>query len=185
MEPLFLLALVGLVVIAVPIGIYNGLVSRRNGVDNAFGSLDANLQKRFDLIPNLVTTVKGYATHERETLETVVKLRSEALGANSPAARLHSDGAIAPMVAQILAWGEGYPELKASANFEHLQRSLTEIEEQISASRRAFNAAVNDYNTAIESFPFNLFASLFGFARRDFYAAADTSRQPSDLAGQF
>ncbi|MBW3634930.1 MAG: LemA family protein, partial [Armatimonadetes bacterium] len=175
METSILLGLIFLVVIAVPIGIYNGLVSRRNSVDNAFASLDANLQKRFDLIPNLVATVKGYATIERDLLEAVVQLRGEALRANSPAARLHSDGAIAPMMTQILALGESYPELKASANFGHLQRALTEIEEQISASRRAFNAAVNDYNTALERFPGNLFASPLGFARRDFYAAAEAS----------
>lgn len=172
-------------VILVPIGIYNGLVSRRNGVDNAFASLDANLQKRFDLLPNLVATVKGYATHERETLEAVLRLRSEALQSNRPAARLQSDGAITPMVGQILAVAESYPELKASASFLQLQRSLNEIEEQISASRRAFNAAVTAYNTALESFPGNLLASTFGFKRRDFFAAEDSSRQSPNLAGQF
>ena len=142
-------------------GLYNGLVQRRNAVENARASLGANLQKRFDLIPNVVATVKGYMTHERDTLEALTRLRAEA----------HNDGASAQLLGQVMARAEAYPELQASANFLHLQRTLNEIEEQISASRRAFNAAVADYNNAVETFPGSLMAAQFGFVRRDFFEA--------------
>ena len=155
-----LLALLLLVVV----GLYNGLVARRNAAHNAFASLDANLQKRFDLIPNLVATVKGYMTHERDTLEALTRLREQG-------SRAQNEGASAQLIGQIMARAEAYPDLKASANFLHLQRTLNEIEEQISASRRAFNATVADYNNAVETFPGSLLASSFGFSKRDFYAA--------------
>ena len=150
------------------VGLYNGLVSRRNAVSNAFGSLDANLQKRFDLIPNLVATVKSYMTHERETLEALSQLRA--------GDRAHNAGASAQLIGQIMARAEAYPQLMASANFLHLQRALTEIEEQISASRRAFNAAVADYNNAVETFPGSVVALSFGFARDEFYSAEAGAR---------
>ncbi|PQV65040.1 LemA protein [Abditibacterium utsteinense] len=161
--------------------IYNGFVSRRNAVENAFASLDANLQKRFDLIPNLVATVKGYAAHEKETLESLSQLRAKS---QTPEARAQNDGASAQLVGAVFAVAESYPELKSSNNFLHLGRSLNEIEEQISASRRAFNAAVNIYNTSLETFPGNLFASAFGFSRRDFFATDEASRAAPNLAGK-
>ncbi len=154
-------------------GIYNGFVARRNGVDNAFASLDANLQKRFDLIPNLAATVQGYAAHEKSTLQALAQIRAQS---QTPQARLQNDGASAQLVGSVMALAEGYPDLKASTNFLHLGRTLNEIEEQISASRRAFNAAVSLYNTSLESFPGNLFASAFGFSRRDFFATDAASR---------
>lgn len=167
----------GAIVVA---SIYNGFVSRRNGVENAFASLDANLQKRFDLIPNLVATVQGYAAHEKATFETLTQLRAQS---QTPQSRLQNDGASAGLVGSVLALAESYPELKASNNFLHLGRSLNEIEEQISASRRAFNAAVGLYNTSLETFPGNLFASGFGFKRRDFYASSEASREAPQLTG--
>ena len=182
---LLIVLVVVLVILVTPIGLYNGLVGRRNAVDNAFSSLDANLQKRFDLVPNLVATVRGYMTHERDTLEAITQLRGQALQVGTPQARLQNDSALAPLVGQVMAIAESYPQLSASGNFLLLQRSLNEIEEQISASRRAFNASVNDYNTAIETFPGSMIASMFGFARRDFFAAGDASRQAPDLTGQF
>lgn len=151
------------------VGLYNGLVSRRNAAQNAFASLDANLQKRFDLIPNLVATVKGTMTHERDTLEALTQLREQGN-------RASGEGDSAQLIGQIMARAEAYPELKASANFGHLQRTLTEIEEQISASRRTLNATIADYNNAIESFPSSLLASSFGFTRRDFYEAENNAR---------
>ena len=154
-------------------GMYNGLVSRRNGVDNAFASLDAALQKRFDLIPNLVAAVKGYAAHESDLFARVASLRAEAQTARG---RLQADGEMTALLPQVMALAEGYPQLKASANFLHLQATLTEIEEQLSAARRAFNAAVTDYNTAIQSFPGNVLANQFGFVQRDLFSCADDAR---------
>ncbi len=181
---LFILVVV-VVLLAIPLGIYNGLVSRRNGVDNAFASLDANLQKRFDLVPNLVATVQGYATHERSVLEEITRLRAQAQSGGTPGARLQADAQMAPLFGQIMAVAEGYPQLQASGNFLHLQRTLTELEEQISASRRSFNASVNDYNTAIQSFPSSLLANSFGFKARDFFATEAAARVAPNLSGQF
>lgn len=169
MSPIYILfGLVFLLLILV-VGLYNGLISRRNAAQNAFASLDANLQKRYDLIPNLVATVKGTMTHERDTLEALVKLREQSN-------RVQNEGASAQLIGQIMARAEAYPDLKASANFLHLQRTSNEIEEQISASRRSFNAAVAAYNNAVETFPSSLLASSFGFARRDFYEAESEAR---------
>ncbi len=169
MSPLYIFC--GLLVLLLLLvgGAYNGLVVRRNAAQNAFASLDANLQKRFDLIPNLVTAVKGYMTHERETLEALTQLREQ----GNP---VQNERASGQLIGQIMARAEAYPDLKASANFLHLQRALNEIEEQISASRRAFNAAVASYNNAVETFPGSLVASSFGFARRDFYQADGAAR---------
>lgn len=174
---LFLYALFGLFIfgVLIVVGIYNGLVSRRNAAQNAYASLDANLQKRFDLVPNLVATVKGYMIHERDTLESLMQLRE--------GNRVRNEGASAQLIGQIMARAEAYPELKASTNFLHLQRALTEIEEQISASRRAFNATVADYNNAVETFPGSLFASSWGFERRDFYEAEASARQAPQVGG--
>ncbi len=174
-----------LLVVCIPVGLYNGLVSRRNAVDNAFASLDANLQKRFDLVPNLVATVQGYASHERQLFEDVTRLRGEVQNAPTPGARIEADAQMAPLLGHILMVAEGYPQLKASASFEQLQRTLTELEEQISASRRAFNAAITDYNTAVQSFPSSVFASAFGFAQRNFFAAQPDARVAPNLSGQF
>ena len=169
MSPLTVFCGLLVLLLILVVGLYNGLVTRRNAAQNAFASLDANLQKRFDLIPNLVATVKGYMTHERDTLEALTKLREQGN-------RVQNEGASAQLIGQIMARAEAYPDLKASANFLHLQRSLTEIEEQISASRRAFNATVANYNNAIETFPGSLLASTFGFTKRDFYAAESEAR---------
>lgn len=169
MSPLYIiLGLIFLLLLIIG-GLYNGLVTRRNAAQNAFASLDANLQKRYDLIPNLVATVKGYMTHERDTLEALVQLREQGN-------RVRNEGASAQLIGQIMARAEAYPDLKASANFLHLQRTLNEIEEQISASRRAFNATVAAYNNSVETFPGSLLASSFGFARRDFYEAESGAR---------
>lgn len=174
----------GLLLLAIIIvaSMYNGLVSRRNGVDNAFGSLDAMLQKRFDLVPNLVATVQGYAAHEAALFARVAELRAQAQTARG---RLAGDDEMSALLPRLMAVAENYPQLKASGNFLHLQATLTELEEQISAARRAFNASVTDYNTAIQSFPGNLLANSFGFTPRDLFSCADAARTPPSLAGQF
>ena len=167
--------------------LYNGLVVRRNGVENAFASLDATLQKRYDLIPNLVETVKGYATHERETLEKLAQLRGAALQSSSQGAagdlRAHEKVGVA--LRGVLALSESYPQLQASANFLHLQKSLNEVEEQISASRRAFNAAVTEYNNAVQSFPSSVVASSMGLQTRSWFESGDDAQNPVAIGGAF
>lgn len=170
MSPLYIFCGLFVLLLLVVIGLYNGLVTRRNAVQNAVASLGANLQKRFDLIPNLVATVKGTMTHERDTLEALTKLREQGN-------LVRDEGASAQLIGQVMARAEAYPNLKASTNFLHLQRTLTEIEEQISASRRAFNATVADYNNAIETFPGSVLAASFGFTKRDFYQSQIEARE--------
>jgi LemA protein len=178
------LAVIGLPLI-IAIAMYNGLVAKRNGVANVYGTLDAMLQKRYDLVPNLVATVKGYATHERELLERVIQLRGEAQSGATLQDRAAASEGLSAALGQVIGLAEAYPELKASANFLHLQASLNEIEEQISAARRAFNAAVTDYNNAVETFPSSIIAGMFGFTKNDWFQIADAQRQNPNLAGSF
>lgn len=166
-----------LVVVALVAVLYNGLVRRRNQSHFAFASVDALLKKRHDLIPNLVETVKGYMTHERELLERITELRARAAGLGlAEPGRIAAETELARTMAGVFARVEAYPELRASENMLHLQATLTEIEEQISAARRFFNAAVADYNTAVESFPSNLVAGVLRFQRRDFFEIPDFER---------
>lgn len=172
--PLGLLLVAGLILI----GIYNGLVSKQNMVRNAFSTIDVMLKKRRDLIPNLVETVKGFAAHEKDTFERIIALRNQAAAPGiSETERMRVEGQIGPQVGRLLAIGEAYPELKSSDQFLNLQRNLTEVEEQISAARRAYNGAVLGINNAVESFPSNLIASRFGFKRHDFFEGEEEARQ--------
>jgi LemA protein len=159
-----------LVVLLVPVLMYNGLVGKRNQVDNIFGTLDAMLKKRWDLIPNLAAAVKGYARHEQELLDRITAERSRFQTENlSSDQKVGFDNRVSQALSQALLVAENYPDLKASDNFLHLQRSLVELEEQISAARRAFNAAVTDYNNAVDMFPTNLVASAFSFRRKTLF----------------
>ena len=157
--------------------VFNGLVFKRNRVENAFSTIDVLLKKRYDLIPNLVATVKGYATHEKETFSEITRLRGEAMKE-----RAHTDRAVAlnnrisELLFGIMAVVEAYPELKANENFLQLQRALNEVEEQISAARRAFNAAVMDLNNAVQMFPSSVVAGMTGFGTREFFEAAGAER---------
>lgn len=176
------LAIVALVMV---VSLYNGLVARRNAVHNAFASTDAQLQKRYDLVPNLVATVKGYAAHERELLERVVQLRSQAMQSPDARTRQSADNQLSAALPQLMGLAESYPTLRASENFLHLQKSLNEIEEQLAAARRTFNACVTDYNNSVESFPSNILANMFGFAKTDWFQISDNARQAPNLSGQF
>ena len=177
-----LLLVISAVVVIVPIAIYNGLVYKRNRVRNAFSSIDVNLRKRFDLIPSLVETVKGFAKHEEETFTRLIEARRQIdSGELNESQRLRVEEQIGPRMQRLLAVAEDYPELKSSSHFLNLQRNLTEIEEQISAARRAYNAAVFEINTAVESFPSNLIASAFGFKRHDFFEAAEPVRESVEV----
>lgn len=175
---------IGLAALALALtGMYNLLVRRRNGVDNAFAGIDTQLMMRYDLIPNLVAVVRQYASHESETLRRVTELRAQAqqqgLDSNE---RVQLDNRIGQAMGGILALAENYPGLKAAEGFQQLQRALNEVEERIAASRRAFNAAATDYNNAVELFPLNLMASAFGFRRRTLFAAAAEARGRVDVA---
>ena len=159
--------------------LYNGLVAKRNMARNAFSSIDVNLRKRHDLIPALVETVRGFAKHEETTFTRLIEARQQAQrGDLSESERLRLEEEIGPRLQRLIAVAEDYPELRSSRHFLNLQRNLTEIEEQISAARRAYNAAVLDINNAVESFPTNLIAGAFGFRRHDFFEATDSARGP-------
>jgi LemA protein len=158
--------------------IWNLLVRRRNAIENAFAGIDTMLQMRYDLIPNLVAVVKGYAQHESETLRTLAQLRGQAMQTNlSTNERVHLDNQISQGMGRIIATAENYPQLRASENFQQLQRSLNEVEERIGAARRAFNAAVNDYNNAVAMFPLSIIAGMAGMAPHAYFAAAPENRQ--------
>ena len=171
------LLLIGVIGLVVLIAIYNGLVYKRNRVRNAYSSIDVNLRKRFDLIPALVETVKGFAKHEEETFTRLIEARRRIdRGDLSQSERFRIESQIGPGMQRLMAVAEDYPELRSSTHFLNLQRNLTEIEEQISAARRAYNAAVFEINNAVESFPSNLVAGAFGFQPHDFFEAADGVR---------
>ena len=151
------------------IGVYNGLVAMRQRVNQAFADIDVQLRQRHDLIPNLVETVKGYAAHERGTLDEVVKARNAAMAAQGSAQQAAAENQLTGALRQLFALAESYPDLKASANFQQLQAELADLENKIAASRRFFNNAVQEYNTGIQRFPAALFASSLGFAPKSFF----------------
>jgi LemA protein len=168
--------IVGIVVAAVAwiVFIYNGLVAMRQRANQAFADIDVQLKQRHDLIPNLVETVKGYAAHERGTLEAVVQARNAAMAAHGPAQVAAAENQLSGALRQLFALSEAYPDLKANQNFQQLQMELSDIENKIAASRRFFNNAVQEYNTGIEQFPAALIAGPFGFARREFFDLGDS-----------
>ena len=162
---------------------YNGLVTLRQRVNQSFSDIDVQLKQRHDLIPNLVETVKGYAAHERGTLEAVVQARNAAVTAQGPAQQAAAENALTGALRQIFALQEAYPNLKANENFQQLQAELTDLENKIAASRRFFNNAVQEYNTGIQQFPAALFAGMFGFGPREFFDVGD-ERKTLDQAPQ-
>ncbi|HWW48037.1 MAG TPA: LemA family protein [Xanthobacteraceae bacterium] len=153
---------------------YNRLVALSQRVNQAFADIDVQLKLRHDLVPNLVETVKGYAGHERGTLEEVVRARNAALSAQGPAQVASAENMLTGALGKLIALAEAYPDLKANANFQQLQAELSDIENKIAASRRFFNNAVQEYNTGIQQLPAALFASTFGFTRRDFFDLGDS-----------
>ena len=153
------------------IGIYNGLVAMRQRVNQAFSDIDVQTKQRHDLIPNLVETVKGYASHERGTLEAVVQARNAAISAQGggPAAQAAAENMLTGALRQLFALSEAYPNLKANENFQQLQNQLSDIENKIAAARRFFNNAVQEYNTGIQQFPAVLLAGSLGFTPQQFF----------------
>ena len=158
-------------------GAYNGLVRLRNQLENAWAQIDVQLKRRYDLIPNLVETVKGYATHERETLEKVIQARNIAMAAKTVTDRAEAENALSGTLKTLFAVSEAYPDLKANQNFMALQEELTSTENKIAFSRQFYNDNVMGYNTQIEVFPRNFIANMFGFTHRDFFEVKDTAQR--------
>jgi LemA protein len=159
------------------ISIYNGLVAMRQRVDQAFADIDVQLKQRHDLIPNLVETVKGYAAHERGTLEAVIQARNTAIAAPGVEQKVAAENMLSGALRQLFALSENYPNLKANANFQQLQSDLSDIENKLAAARRFFNNAVQEYNTGIQQFPAAMFAASFGFHPRTFFDLGETRAQ--------
>jgi LemA protein len=159
------------------VAIYNGLVAMRQRVNQSFADIDVQLKQRHDLVPNLVETVKGYATHERGTLEEVVKARNVAMAAQGPAQQAAAENMLSGALRQLFALSEAYPDLKANQNFQQLQAELSDIENKLAAARRFFNNAVQEYNTGIEQFPAALMAGPLGFQKREFFDVAEARPQ--------
>jgi LemA protein len=170
--------LVVVVVLAIGIvGIYNGLIRLKNRVDEAWSDIDVQLKRRYDLIPNLVNTVKGYATHERELFEKVTAARTAAMGAQTPVQKEQAENALSGTLKSLFAVAENYPDLKANQNFLELQRELTDTEDKIQAARRFYNGNVRDFNTKIEIFPSNVIAGMLNFTKREFFEAKDEEKE--------
>ncbi|MBI1844568.1 MAG: LemA family protein [Actinobacteria bacterium] len=170
------------VVVVVVLGavlMYNGMVKARNHVDNGWSQIDVQLNRRYDLIPNLVETVKGYAAHESQTFEAVTAARNAGMGAKTTAEQAQADNMMTSALKSLFAVSEAYPELKANENFLSLQEELSATEGRIAYARQFFNDAVLRYNTKIQSFPAVMFASAFGFKVREFFEADDTTRGPT------
>jgi LemA protein len=168
-----LLALIGLWLVMT----YNGLVSLRQRCRQSFSDIDVQLKQRHDLVPNLVETVKGYAAHERSTLEAVVQARNAAVTAHGPAAQAQAEGALQAALRQLFALAEAYPDLKANQNFQQLQSELSDLENKIAAARRFFNNAAAEYNSTREAFPAVLFAQSLGFGPQEFFNLDEADRK--------
>ena len=166
------IAVVVVVLVIALIAMYNNLVKLRNRVDNAWAQVDVQLQRRLDLIPNLVETVKGYASHESGTLEGVTAARTACMNASTESERVQAEGMLTGALKSLFAVAEAYPDLKANVNFQDLQSQLSETEDKISYMRQSFNDVVMKYNNAIQTFPALIFASMFGFKVRDLFDAA-------------
>jgi len=170
---------VTVLVILILVGIYNGLVSARNETKNSWAQIDVQLKRRYDLIPNLVETVKGAMAHERGTLEAVVKARQQAIAVTGVAEKAIAEGALSGALRQLFAVAEGYPDLKANQNMLQLQEELTTTENKIGFARQAYNDAVMRYNNKCEQFPGSVFAGMFAFKLAEFFEIKDeTERKP-------
>jgi len=172
--------ILGIVVLVVlwAVGIYNGLIRLKNRVDEAWSDIDVQLKRRYDLIPNLVNTVKGYASHEKEVFEKVTEARTKAMGAQSAGDKAQAENALSQTLKSLFAVAEAYPDLKANQNFLELQRELTDTEDKVQASRRFYNGNVRDFNTKIQVFPNNIFAGMLGFSAREFFEAEGSEKEP-------
>ncbi|MDP2260221.1 MAG: LemA family protein [Caulobacter sp.] len=180
MELIILLVVVGVLALLV-VGIYNRLVALRARADQAFADIDVQLKQRHDLIPNLVEIVKGYAAHEKTTLDAVITARNAATHAGSVEEKVQAEGVLTGALGRLFALSEAYPDLKANTNFLGLQTELSDVENKLAAARRFFNNAIAEYNTARQSFPAVLFAGMFGFGHRSSFDLGER-REALDVA---
>jgi LemA protein len=177
MIPAIIVIVIVLVIVAVLIGMYNGLIRRRNQIENAWAQIDVQLKRRLDLIPNLVETVKGYAEHERGTLEAVVQARNAAIAApDTPQAQAQADNMLTGALRQVFALSEAYPDLKANQNFLSLQEELTATEGRVAYARQFYNDSVLDYNNKIQQVPTVFIARTMNFDEREYFEADEAAR---------
>ena len=172
-----IIGIVVAVIVLFVIGTYNGLVSLRNKVKDGWAQIDVLLKRRFDLIPNLVETVKGYAKHESETLEAVIAARNKAVSANTPADEIKANGELTGALSRLFALTEAYPDLKANTNFMDLQSNLKETEDKIAYARQFYNDNVLSYKNKLEMFPSNIIANMFGFKPEAFFEVKETEKE--------
>ena len=173
---------IAVIVLLWAISMYNSLVNLRNNRTNAFANIDVQLKQRFDLIPQLVATVKGYATHEKELLEEITRARTAAMSATTVNDKIQADNALSSALSGLRVAVEAYPELKANQNFMQLQSDIADVENKLAATRRAFNSATKELNTAVQSFPANLLAGAFGFHTEPMFEIAATDRATLEKA---
>jgi LemA protein len=171
---LVILGVLALIVLVL-IGIYNGLTRRRVAAQTAWADVDVQLKRRYDLIPNLVNTVKGYATHEKDTLERVISARAKAIDSRTPAESIENNNMLTQALGKLMAVSEAYPDLKANTNFMQLQEELTSTENKIGFSRQNYNRNASQYNEGIQVFPANIVAGMFNFGKMDFFEVADAT----------
>jgi LemA protein len=178
---------IGVVVLLLLAGvvIYNGLIQSKNRTDEAWSDINVQLKRRYDLIPNLVNAVKGYAKHESKVFQDVTTARSAAMGANSPEDKAKAENQLSDTLKSLFAVGEAYPDLKASQNFQDLQQELVDTEDKIQAARRFYNGNVRDFNTKLQVFPTNMFAGMLGFKAREFFEADNQAEIENPVAVQF
>jgi LemA protein len=173
------------VIVLLVVGMFNGLVRSRNSVDESWSGIDVQLKRRYDLIPNLVETVKGYAKQESSVLENVTAARASAMGAKSVADKSVQEGQLSKALMSLYAVSEAYPDLKSNQNFLSLQNSITDTEDKIQAARRFYNGNVRDYNNKLQVFPTNLFASMLGFVKREFFGIDENGPEAQPVKVQF
>jgi len=177
MTLLWILVVIAAVIIVYLIAVYNGLITLKNRTDEAWSDIDVQLKRRYDLIPNLINTVKGYAAHEKDTFEKVTAARTAAMQATGTEAKGDAENALSQTLKSIFALSENYPELKANQNFLQLQDELSDTENKIQAARRFYNGNVRDFNTKIQVFPNNMIAKQLGFSNYAFFEADETEKQ--------
>lgn len=181
MDPFWIILIIAAVVALWLILTYNGLVSSRNRVEEAWSDIEVQMKRRYDLIPNIVNTVKGYAKHEEGVFSKVTEARAAAMGAKSMKEHAKAENMLSETLKSLFAVAESYPQLQASENFLHLQHELTDAEDKIQAARRFYNANTRDFNIKLEVFPTNLVAGMFGFMRREFFDAPDVELEKPEV----
>ena len=183
MVPLIIVIAVVVLLAIYLITAYNGLIRRRNQIENAWSQIDVQLKRRWDLIPNLVETVKGYASHERETLDAVIKARNSAIAApDTPGAQAQADSALTGALRQVFALSEAYPDLKANQNFLALQEELTATEGRVAYARQFYNDSVLDYNNKLQQVPTMYYARMLKFERREYFEADEAARTAPQIS---